>query len=266
MTRVVMWAGRLGPGRASAGAVVEPGGADRETVRRAVLACGVALAADRLAAAPEPQRHTVVRAFSASSPDDLVDLTGRCEIGGLAVPPGEVAPPEGAAVADLLLRPGDDPDDLEPSIVPGGIAPAEAAALTAAALARALPRDPLHLARTGVALRILAREAAVYPDTLTQVAGGIAVTARDPAEIRLFSGAGPQEPAGRIRWQAPDPRRAAVAVAAAMAGAAAGLGVAWLLMAWLDPTTANRATGLVVGALLGAVVVAAVAMRLVRRP
>lgn len=265
MTRVVMWAGRLGPGRASAGAVVEPEGADRETVRRAVLACGVALAADRLAAAAEDDRRPVVRAFGASSPDDLVDLTGRCEIGGLAVPPAEVAPPPGAAVADLVLRPGEDPDDAEPLIVAGEVAPAEAAALSAAALARALPRDPLHLARTGVALRTLAREATVYPETLAQVAGGIAVIARNPEDIRLFSGPGPEEPAGRVRWQAPDPRRAAAGAAAAMAGAAAGLGVAWLLMEWLDPATANRATGLVVGALLGAVVMAAVVVRLVRR-
>lgn len=260
-----MWAGRLGPGRASAGAVVEPGDADRETVRRAVLACGVALAADRLAAAPEPDRRPVVRAFGASSPDDLVDLTGRCEIGGLAVPPAEVAPPPGAAVAELVLEPGDDPDDAEPVIRPGDIAPAEAAALSAAALARALPRDPLHLARTGVALRTLAREATVYPDTLAQVAAGVAVTARDPDDIRLFAGSGPSEPARPLGWQAPDPRRVAAAVGAALAGAALGLGVAWLLMEVLDPATANRATGLVIGGLVGAVVVGAVVLRLLRR-
>ncbi len=265
MTRVVMWAGRLGPGRASAGAVVEPGDADRETLRRAVLACGVALAADRLAAAGEHDRHPVVRAFGASAPEDLVDLTGRCEIGGLAVPPGEVSPPPGAAVADLVLMPGDDPDDAEPVILPGSIPAAEAAALSAAALARALPRDPLHLARTGVALRTLAREATMYPGTLTQVAGGIAVTARDPAEVRLFSAPAPERQEAGRTWQVPDPRRVAVALGAAVAGAAVGLGMAWLLMDLLDPATANRATGLVAGALVGAVVVAALVLRLGRR-
>jgi hypothetical protein len=38
MTRVALWVGRSGPGRASAGALVDPEGADAETVRRAVLA------------------------------------------------------------------------------------------------------------------------------------------------------------------------------------------------------------------------------------
>lgn len=264
MTRVVMWAGRLGPGRASAGAVVDPGDADRETVRRAVLACGVALAADRLAAADEQGRRVVVRAFGASAPEDLVDLTGRCEIGGLAVPPGEVSPPPGAAVADLLLEPGDDPDDAEPVIVAGDLDPAEAAALSAAAIARALPRDPLHLARAGVALRTLAREATVYPDTLTQVAGGVAATARNTDDVRRFSGPAPDDDAGR-RWQAPDARTTGVALAAAVVGGALGVLVAWLLLATLEPSTANRATALVVGGLLGALVVAALALRLVRR-
>ena len=38
MTRVALWAGRPGPGRASAGALVDADGASAETVRRAVLA------------------------------------------------------------------------------------------------------------------------------------------------------------------------------------------------------------------------------------
>jgi hypothetical protein len=112
-------------------------------------------------------------------PEDIVDLTGRCAIGGLTVPPATAdIPPPGAAVADLLLEPGDDPDDAEPRVHPGAIEPAEAAALAAAALARALPRDPLHLARTGVALRSIAREANLYPATLPSMAPGIAATAR----------------------------------------------------------------------------------------
>jgi glutamyl-tRNA synthetase len=36
----------------------------------------------------------------------------------------------GAAIADLILHPGDDPDDADPIVVPGDIAPAEAAALS----------------------------------------------------------------------------------------------------------------------------------------
>ena len=265
MTRVVMWAGRLGAGRASAGALVEPGDADRETVRRAVLACGVALAADRLAAADGPGRQAVIRAFGASAPEDLVDLTGRCEIGGLAVPPGEVSPPPGAAIADLVLEPGDDPDDAEPFIRTGDIDPAEAAALTAAALARALPRDPLHLARAGVALRALAREATVYPETLRDMASGIAVTARDPEDVRLFSGADAQPDDDERRWRMPDAGAVGMAIGAAIIVGAIGVGIAAGLVAVLDPAAANRTTALVVGALIGAAVGAAIALRLMRR-
>lgn len=254
MTRVVMWAGRLGPGRASAGALVEPGDADRERVRRAVLACGVALAADRLAAAPAPDREPVARAFGASRPDDLVDLTGRCVIGGLTVPPAGVTPPPGSAIADLVLGPDDDPDDIDPVIVAGDIAPAEAAALSAASLARALPRDPLHLARTGVALRALAREARMYPDTLADMASGIAVTARDPEDIRLFTGpggadTGPADGRGRM----PDGRTIGIVAGTALVLAAMGVGIAAGIVALLDPETANRVTALVIGGILGGI-------------
>ena len=265
MARVVMWAGLLGAGRASAGALVDPGGADRETVRRAVLACGVALAADRLAASPDAGRRAVARAFAASDPDDLVDLTGRCEIGGLAVPPGEVAPPPGAAVADLLLQPGDDPDDAEPVIVPGDLPADRAAALTAAAMARALPRDPLHLARTGVALRRLAREATTYPETLVDVASGIAVTARDPEDVRLFAGPPTADAGESSRWEAPDARTLGIAAGAALLMGAIGTGIAAALVAALDPATANRTTALVAGAIIGAAIGAAIAVRLLRR-
>ncbi len=264
MTRVVVWAGRLGPGRASAGALVEPGDADRETVRRAVLACGIALAADRLAASGGSERAAVVRAFGASAPEDLVDLTGRCEIGGLSVPPAEVAPPPGAAIADLILHPGDDPDDADPIVVPGDIAPAEAAALSAAAIARALPRDPLHLARTGVALRTLAREATVYPETLTQVAGGVAATARNPEDVRLFTGPEPDDDDGR-GWSAPDPRVTGIALGASLLVGAIGVGVAAALVALFDPAAANRTTALVVGGIIGAVAGGVIALRLLRR-
>lgn len=265
MTRVVMWAGRLGPGRASAGALVDPAGADREVVRRAVLACGVALAADRLAAATAEERRPVIRAFGASSPDDLVDLTGRCHIGGLSVPPAEVSPPPGAAIADLVLAPGEDPDDVDPVLLPGDIAPAEAAALAAASLARALPRDPLHLARTGVALRALAREASVYPETLAGMASGIAVTARDPEDVRLFAGpddGGPDEPRGG--WHMPDGRIAGIALGAAIVAGAIGVGIAWIVMALTDPDTANRTTALVVGGILGALAGTGIALRSTR--
>ena len=265
MTRVVVWAGRLGPGRASAGALVEPGDADRETVRRAVLACGIALAADRLAASEGSERAAVVRAFGASAPEDLVDLTGRCEIGGLSVPPAEVAPPPGAAIADLILHPGDDPDDADPIVVPGDIAPAEAAALSAAAIARALPRDPLHLARTGVALRTLAREATVYPETLAQVAAGVAATARNPEDVRLFTGPADEPDDEGRGWRMPDPRTVGVALGAALVAGTIGLGAAAGLVALFDPATANRTTALVVGGIIGAVVGAVVALRLLRR-
>ncbi len=264
MTRVVLWAGRLGAGRASAGALVDPGDADRETVRRAVLACGVALAADRLSAADGPGRQAVIRAFGASAPDDLVDLTGRCEIGGLAVPPGEVSPPPGSAIADLVLEPGDDPDDAEPVIYTGDIDPAEAAALTAAALARAMPRDPLHLARAGVALRALAREATVYPETLRDMASGIAVTARDPEDVRLFSGPDAAADDDR-RWRMPDAGSLGIALGAAIVVGAIGVGIAAGLVAVLDPAAANRTTALVIGGLIGAAVGAAIALRMMRR-
>ncbi len=264
MTRVVLWAGRLGPGRASAGALVEAGDADRETVRRAVLVCGIALAADRLAAAG-PGREAVIRAFATAAPDDLVDLTGRCEIGGLSVPPAGAAPPPGAAVAALVLAPGEDPDDAEPVIVKGDIAPAEAAALSAAAIARALPRDPLHLARTGVALRTLAREATTYPQTLTQVASGIAVTARNPEDIRLFSTPSDDGATERGLWRMPDWRTVATAAVSGLVMGALGVAAATGLMAMLDPATANRATALVAGGIIGAAVGIAVALRLLRR-
>jgi hypothetical protein len=263
--RVVMWAGRLGPGRASAGALVDAPGADRERVRRAVLACGVGLAADRLAAASGDDRRPVIQAFGASSPDDLVDLTGRCRIGGLSVPPAEVTPPPGAAIADLILAPGDDPDDAEPVVAAGDIAPAEAAALAAAALARALPRDPLHLARTGVALRALAREASVYPDTLVQMAAGIAVTARDPEDVRLFTG--PGDSGGdrpRMAWRMRDGRALGVAMGTALLTGAMGAGIAWLALALTDPDTANRTTALLLGGVLGALAGAGLALRAMR--
>ncbi len=265
MARIVLWAGRRGAGRASAGALVEPDGADREAVRRAVLACGVALAADRLAAADGPGRQAVIRAFAASAPDDLVDLTGRCEIGGLAVPPGEVSPPPGAAIATLVLEPGDDPDDAEVVISAGDLDPAEAAALTAASLARALPRDPLHLARTGVALRALAREATVYPETLRDMASGIAATARDPEDVRMFSGPDPVAATADRGWQLPSMRDVGIAAAAAIIVGAIGVGIAAGLVAVLDPAAANRTTALVIGGLVGAAIGAAAALRVLSR-
>ncbi|MSO43765.1 MAG: hypothetical protein EXQ74_00400 [Thermoleophilia bacterium] len=263
-----MWVGRIGPGRASAGALVEPGSANRETVRRAVLACGVALAADRLAAAPPVERGAVIQAFGAARPDDLVDLTGRCVIGGLTVPPAGVSAPFGSAVAELLLEPGDDPDDAEVVITPGEIAPGEAAALAAAALARALPRDPLHLARTGVALRTIAREAHMYPETLAAMASGIAVTARDPEDIRRF--AHPEgtsaSPTPSRRWDIRDGRSLSVAAGAALVLAAVGIAVAAAVIAILDPAAANRSTALIVGAVIGGIAGWLVAIRLLRRP
>ena len=185
MTRVALWVGRSGPGRASAGALVDPEGADAETVRRAVLACGTALAADRLAAA---------------------------------------------------------------------------------AITRALPRDPLHLGRTGAALRSIAREATLYPETLPGMAAGIAATARDPDAVRMFTDPDRGRPPDDDRrgMRLPDGRTATIAAAGALMAGAVGLGIAGLLVWWLDPATANRATALVAGAVIGALVGTAVAVRLVR--
>ncbi len=265
MTRVALWAGRSGPGRASAGALVDRGDADPETVRRAVLACGIAMAANRLTAASPEARLPVIRAFAAARPDDVVDLTGPCVIGGLLVSGAGGAPPAHAAIADLVLEPGDDPDDAEPRIIPGQVEPAQAAALAAAAMARALPRDPLHLARLGAALRALAREATIYPETLSAMAAGIAVTARDPDAVRLFSDATrSDEPRGR-RLRLPDGHTATVGVGGAIVGAAIGAGTALLLIWMLNPTVANRTTALVAGAIIGALAGAVVALRLLRR-
>ncbi len=265
MTRVALWAGRSGPGRASAGALVDRGDADPETVRRAVLACGIAMAANRLTAASPEARLPVIRAFAAARPDDVVDLTGPCMIGGLLVSGAGGAPPAHAAIADLVLEPGDDPDDAEPRIIPGQVEPAQAAALAAAAMARALPRDPLHLARLGAALRALAREATIYPETLSAMAAGIAVTARDPDAVRLFSDATrSDEPRGR-RLRLPDGHTATVGVGGAIVGTAIGAGTALLLFWMLNPTVANRTTALVVGAIIGALAGAVVALGLLRR-
>ncbi len=265
MTRVALWAGRSGPGRASAGALVDRGDADPETVRRAVLACGIAMAANRLTAASPEARLPVIRAFAAARPDDVVDLTGPCMIGGLLVSGAGGTPPAHAAIADLVLEPGDDPDDAEPRIIPGQVEPAQAAALAAAAMARALPRDPLHLARLGAALRALAREATIYPETLSAMAAGIAVTARDPDAVRLFSDATrSDEPRGR-RLRLPDGHTATVGVGGAIVGTAIGAGTALLLFWMLNPTVANRTTALVVGAIIGALAGAVVALGLLRR-
>jgi hypothetical protein len=62
----------------------------------------------------------------------------------------------------------------------------------------------------------------------------------------------------------PDGRTATIAAAGALIAGAMGLGIAGLLVWWLDPATANRATALVAGAVIGALVGTAVAVRLVR--
>lgn len=264
--RVVMWTGRTGAGLASAGTRID-GNGDVERVRRAVLACGVALAADRLASSRPGARDVVVAAFSALRPEDIVDLTGRCVIGGLTVPPADAdIPPHGAAVAELLLEPEDDPDDSEPRVDPGAIEPAEAAALAAAAIARALPRDPLHLARTGVALRSIAREANLYPATLPSMAPGIAATARNPEDVRLFSGPGPEQ--GHMptrRWTPPDAMTVAIGAGAAIVAGLIGVGIAAVAVALLDPVTANSTTALVAGGVTAALIGAVIAVRLLSR-
>lgn len=269
MTRVALWVGRSGPGRASAGALVHAEGASPETVRRAVLACGVTLAADRLSVASPAGRKAVIKAFAETRPDDLVDLTGSCTIGGLQVVGAGGAPPLDAATADLVLEPGDDPDEIEPRVLPGALAPEEAAALAAAAMARALPRDPLHLARVGASLRALAREATLYPETLPSMAAGIAVTSRDDDAVRMFTDAvvdsHPRDERRSLRL--PEGRTATLAAAAGAIGAGIGVAVAALLMWLFDPAaaTTNRSTALVAGAIIGGIVGTMVAARLLRR-
>lgn len=265
--RVTMWAGRTGSGRAVAGARVDAPGADAERVRRTVLACGVALAADRLAAAGPERRGPVTLAFGASRPDDLVDLTGRCVIGGLRVaPPDDGEPPPGAAMADLLLAPDDDPDDAVPVVTPGDLAPEEAAALAAACLARALPRDPMHLARAGVALRAIAREASLYPETLPDMAAGIAATSRDPEDVRLFTEDSAVVDADERRsMRSPGGRRLAIGSAITLVLCATGVGVAALLVRVFDPRGANPATALVAGAVIGGVAGVLIVLGLARR-
>lgn len=265
--RIMMWAGRMGPGSAVAGGRVTAPGVDAERVRRAVLACGVALATDRLAAAAPARREPVTSAFGASRPDDLVDLTGRCVIGGLRVAPqDDSGPPSGAAIAHLVVAPGDDPDDAEPVIIPGNLVPEEAAALAAACLARALPRDPMHLARCGVALRAIAREATLYPETLPDMAAGIAATARDPEDVRLFTeGSAVADADERRSMRSPGGRRLAIGSAITLVLCATGVGVAALLVRVFDPGGANPATALVAGAIIGGVAGVLIVLGLARR-
>jgi len=269
MTRVALWAGRSGPGRASAGALIDADGASAETVRRAVLACGVALAAEGLAAASPGGRDAVARAFADTRPDDLVDLTGPCTIGGLAVAGPGGAPPLDAAVAEMTFDRLDDPDDIEPRVLAGGMPADEAAALAAAAMARALPRDPLHLARVGASLRALSREATLYPETLPSMAAGIAVTSRDDDAVRMFTDAvvdsHPRDERRSLRL--PEGRTATIAAAVAVVGAGIGMGIAAGLLWLLDPAaaTANRTTALVAGALIGGAIATGIAVRLLSR-
>ena len=134
------------------------------------------------------------------------------------------------------------------------------------AITRALPRDPLHLGRTGAALRSIAREATLYPETLPGMAAGIAATARDPDAVRMFTDPDRGRPPDDDRrgMRLPDGRTATIAAAGALMAGAVGLGIAGLLVWWLDPATENRATALVAGAVIGALVGTAVALRLVR--
>ncbi|MGA0069642.1 MAG: hypothetical protein ACO3PB_09335 [Miltoncostaeaceae bacterium] len=128
-----------------------------------------------------------------------------------------------------------------------------------------MPRDPLHLARAGVALRALAREATVYPETLRDMASGIAVTARDPEDVRLFSGPDATADDDDRRWRMPDAGALGIAIGAAIIVGAIGVGVAAGLVAVLDPAAANRTTALVIGGLIGVAVGAAIALRMMRR-
>jgi hypothetical protein len=116
-----------------------------------------------------------------------------------------------------------------------------------------------------VALRTLAREATVYPETLAQVAAGVAATARNPEDVRLFTGPADEPDDEGRGWRMPDPRTVGVVLGAALVAGAAGVGVALGLVALFDPATANRTTALVVGGIIGAVVGAVVALRLLRR-
>ena len=95
---------------------------------------------------------------------------------------------------------------------------------------------------------------------------GIAATARDPDAVRMFTDPdrdrAPDD--DRRGMRLPDGRTATIAAAGALIAGAVGLGIAGLLVWWLDPATANRATALVAGAVIGALVGTAVAVRLVR--
>ena len=154
-------------------------------------------------------------------------------------------------------------------MLPGAIPPEEAAALAAAAMARALPRDPLHLARVGASLRALAREATLYPDTLPSMAAGIAVTSRDDDAVRMFTDAvvdsHPRDERRSLRL--PEGRTATIAAVVAVVGAGIGMGIAAGLLWLLDPAaaTANRTTALVAGALIGGAIATGIAVRLLSR-
>ena len=97
------------------------------------------------------------------------------------------------------------------------------------------------------------------------VASGIAVTARDPEDVRLFAGPPAADAGGSSRWEAPGARTLGIAAGAALLMGAIGTGIAAALVAALDPATANRTTALVAGAIIGAAIGTAIAVRLLRR-
>ena len=123
------------------------------------------------------------------------------------------------------------------------------------------------MGRTGAALRSIAREATLYPETLPGMAAGIAATARDPDAVRMFTDPDRDRPPDddRRAIRLPDGQTATIAAIGALIAGAVGVGIASLLVWWLDPATANRATALVAGAIIGALIGAAVAVRLLRR-
>jgi uncharacterized membrane protein YfcA len=67
------------------------------------------------------------------------------------------------------------------------------------------------------------------------------------------------------RWTPPDAMTVAIGAGSALVAGVIGIGVAALAISLLDPVTANSTTALVAGGVIGALLGAVIALRLLRR-
>jgi hypothetical protein len=269
--------GPLGPGRAGVGVDWSPGTASREEVRRGVLTAGLAALAELIPRVPEPARSELVKELSDTGPGEVVDLLAARRREGLAVDAAPLDPEEPSTAwlrATLVSDPEEEVEDapvrVRPGDGPAALDPATCARLVPVALARAMPRDLVFLARLGAALRALAREAGAYPDTVGEMVPGIAATVRDPEVVRDFGRLSVDSDDGRVHIPLPrrpaNVRRAVAAVAATLLLAVAGGLAAEAVWRALDPGRAQHATVLIAGVVVGLLVGLLVGRAIVRRP